>query len=55
MVICLERGADCLHMVQLIPLHPKTLSSRLIQIQTGSTCLVPAYPGCPGREAVKGV
>ena len=23
-VICLERGADCLHMVQLIPLHPKT-------------------------------
>ena len=26
-VICLERGADCLHMVQLIPLHPKTPSS----------------------------
>ena len=26
-VICLERGADCLHMVQLMPLHPKTLSS----------------------------
>ena len=24
MVICLERGADCLHMVQLMPLHPKT-------------------------------
>ena len=23
MVICLERGADCLHMVQLMPLHPK--------------------------------
>ena len=23
-VICLERGADCLHMVQLMPLHPKT-------------------------------
>jgi len=22
-VICLERGADCLHMVQLMPLHPK--------------------------------
>ena len=20
---CLERGADCLHMVQLMPLHPK--------------------------------
>ena len=24
MVICLERGAACLHMVRLIPLHPKT-------------------------------
>ena len=23
MVICLERGADCLHMVQLMPSHPK--------------------------------
>jgi len=23
-VICLERGADCLHMVELMPLHPKT-------------------------------
>ena len=27
MVICREQGADCLHMVQLMPLHPKTLSS----------------------------
>ena len=27
MVICLERGADCLHMVQLMPLHPKTPST----------------------------
>jgi len=26
-VICLEQGADCLHMVQLMPLHPKTASS----------------------------
>ena len=26
-VICLERGADCLHMVQLMSLHPKTPSS----------------------------
>ena len=25
-VICLERGADRLHMVQLMPLHPKSLS-----------------------------
>jgi len=22
-VICLERGSDCLHMVQLMPLHPQ--------------------------------
>ena len=27
MVSCLERGADCLHMVQLMPLYPKTPSS----------------------------
>ena len=27
MVICLERGADCLHIVQLMPLHPKASSS----------------------------
>jgi len=26
-VICLERGADSLYMVQLTPLHPKTPSS----------------------------
>jgi len=26
-VICLQQGADCLHMVQLMPLHPKTPSS----------------------------
>jgi len=39
MVICLERGAD-MHMAQLIPL-PLT------------AFLVPAYPGCPGKEAIK--
>ena len=27
LVICQERGADCLHMFQLMPLHPKTPSS----------------------------
>jgi len=26
-VIYVERGADCLHMAQLMPLHPKTPSS----------------------------
>jgi len=46
-VVCLEQGAD-LHMAQLMP-----LSSRSSKIQIGFTFLVPAYPGCPGKEAVK--
>jgi len=49
-VICLGRGAD-LHMAQLMPL-PLTVSCSS-KIQTGFTYLVPAYPGCPGKEAVK--
>jgi len=49
-VICLERGAG-LHMVQLMPL-PLTVSCSS-KIQIGFTFLVPAYPGCPGKEAVK--
>ena len=50
MVICLERGAD-LHMAQLMPL-PLTVSCSS-KIQIGFTFLVLAYPGCPGKEAVK--
>ena len=54
MVICLERGAD-LHMAaimaQLMPLLLTVSCSSKIQV--GSTYLVPAYPGCPGKEAVK--
>ena len=49
-VICLQQGAD-LHMVQLMPL-PLTVSCSS-KIQIGFTFLVPAYPGCPGKEAVK--
>jgi len=49
-VICLERGAD-LHMAQLMPLLLNVSCSSKIQI--GSTFLVLAYPGCPGKEAVK--
>ena len=49
-VVCLEQGAD-LHTVQLMPL-PLTVS-RSSNIQIGFTFLVPAYPGCPGKEAVK--
>ena len=54
-VVCLERGADCLHMVQLMPLHPKTPSS-LASFKSilFFTFLVPAYPGRLGKEAVKG-
>ena len=51
-VICLERDAD-LHMVQLMPL-PLTVSC-FSKIQTGFTFLVPAYPGSPGKRAVKRV
>ena len=49
-VVCLERGAD-LHMAQLMPLLLTVSCSSKIQI--GFTFLVPAYPGCPGKEAVK--
>ena len=56
MVVCLERGADCLHTVQLMPLpSPNPITSCLILIQTGFTVLGPAYPGCPGKEVVKRV
>ena len=51
-VICLERDAD-LHMVQLMPL-PLTVSC-FSKIQTGLTFLLPAYPGSPGKRAVKRV
>ena len=50
MVICLERGAD-LHMAQLMPLSLTV--SCCSKIQIGFTFLVPAYPCCPGKEAVK--
>jgi len=49
-VIYLERGAD-MHMAQLMPLLLTVSCSSKIQI--GFTFLVPAYPGCPGKEAVK--
>jgi len=52
MVICLERRAD-LHMAQLMPL-PLTVSC-FSKIQIGFIFLVPAYPGSPGKRAVKRV
>jgi len=38
-------------MAQVMPL-PLTVSCSS-KIQIGFTFLVPAYPGCPGKEAVK--
>jgi len=49
-VIYLEQGAD-LHLAQLMPL-PLTVSC-FSKIQIGSTFLVPAHPGSPGKRAVK--
>jgi len=51
MVVCLEWGTDDLHMVQLMQLPP--IISCFIRIQNCLTFLVPAYPGCPGKEAVE--
>ena len=48
MVVCLERGADGLHMVQLMPLPSQNLMTRF-------TFLVPANRGCTGKAAVKRV
>jgi len=53
LVIGLKRGANELHMVQLMPLPRRHFL--LIKIQNGLTFLVPAYSGCPGKEAIKRV
>ena len=54
MVICLERGADCLHTVQPMPLpSPKTIISCHSKVQNGLSFLEPAYPDCPGEDAIK--
>ena len=52
MIICLERGAHDLHMVQLMPLSPHHLL--LQQNPQRFTCLVPAYPGCPEKRQLNG-
>ena len=51
MDICLERGANDLHMVQLMPLPSHHLL--LQQNPEWFILLVPAYLGCPGKKAVK--
>ena len=50
MVVCLEQGAD-LHLARLMPL-PLTVFC-FSKIQIGSTFLVPAHLGSPGKRAVK--
>ena len=52
MVICLEQSAD-LHTAQLMPLPLIVFCFSKIQI--GFTFLVLAYPGSPGKRAVKHV
>ena len=44
MIICLEQGANDLHIVQLMPLPPHHLWLTKIQIHVAF--LVAAYPGC---------
>jgi len=48
MVICLERGANVLHKVQLMPLPPHHLL--LLQNPEWFILLVPPYPGCPEKS-----
>ena len=48
MVICMERGANDLHMVQLMPLPLRRLL--LQQNPEWFILLVPAYPGCPRKR-----
>jgi len=51
MVICLERGASGLCMVQLMALPPIIFC--FIKIQNGFAFLVLAYPDCPEKKTVK--
>ena len=46
-VFCQERGADCLHMVRLIPLHPK-FQHLFPHLNPDKFYL--AYPGCNGKQ-----
>jgi len=48
MVIYLKRGANDLHMVQLMTLPPRRLL--LQQNPEWFILMVPVYPGCPGKK-----
>jgi len=51
MVICVERGADDLHVVQMMPLPP--VISCFIELQIGLTFLVLTYPVLLEKESVE--
>jgi len=51
--LSIQRDVNNFHMVQLMPLTPHQLT--FIKIQNGVNILVPAYPGCLGKDAVKWV
>ena len=52
MAICLERGADLsAYGLADATAIPKPHAS--FKIQAAYTFLVPVYPGCPGKEAIK--
>jgi len=52
---CLERAESDLNVYgpAAATATPSSLAS--LKIQNGLTFLVPAYPGCPGKEAVEWV
>ena len=52
--MCLEQGANDLHNGPADATATPTISC-FIKIQNGLTFLVPAYPGCPGKETIKWV
>ena len=55
MVVCLERGANDLHMVRMVRLMPLPPCDLLLQQNPEwFILLVLAYPGCPGKKAVNG-
>jgi len=51
-VFCLERRANDLHMVQLMPLSPHHVL--LHENPEWFIFLVPAYPSCPGKRPLNG-
>ena len=55
-IFCLKQGADCLYMVQPVPIPSHNpVITYLIRIKKGFTFPVVASPGCRGKVAVKWV